>query len=328
MDKSTISKAASRLRVPASEEIFRGLADATRQKLLQLLLAEELNVTELVGILAQPQSTISRHLKVLRATGLVQDRRNGATSLYSAVRARPGQDELHPVLLDWLRRRPLPKRLQDRLRRVLRRRQNRAVGFFERLGERWDELREEAFGEAFATEAFLALLPRDWTVVDIGTGTGYLLPVLAEHFREVIAVEPAEAMLECARQRAAAQGSSKVLFHHGDLGRLPIGDGTCDLAIACLVLHHVAEPAEALGEMYRVLRSGGRILIVEQEAHESEAFYEMMQDCWWGFDPADLARRISAAGFRNVRHHSLTAGRGRRGAMESPGLFVVTAEGP
>ncbi len=323
-----ISKPTTRQRAPTSEEMFRGLADATRQKLMQLLQSEELNVTELVAILGQPQSTISRHLKVLRATGLVHDRRNGATSLYSAVQPRPDQDELHPVLLDWLRRRPLPKRLQERLSRVLRRRQDQTIGFFERMGDRWDELRAEAFGEAFATEAFLALLPRDWTVVDIGTGTGYMLPVLAEHFREVLAVEPAEAMLECARQRAAARNCSNVLFHHGDLGRLPIGDGSCDLAIACLVLHHVSDPGQAVGEMFRVLRTGGRILIVEQEAHENEAFFEMMQDRWWGFEPAELARSVSAAGFRDVRHHGLSAAGGRRGATESPGLFVVSAERP
>src|SRR6185503_14640817 len=103
------------------------------------------------------------------------------------------------------------------------------------------------------------LLPRPWTVADIGTGTGWLLPVLAGHFRRVLSVDPAPAMLACARQRVLERGATNVEFQHGDLGRLPIGDAACDLAIACLVLHHVEVPAAALAELYRVVRPGGRV---------------------------------------------------------------------
>lgn len=328
MARQNPGQTASRPRPPRSEEVLRALADSTRQKLLRLLLSEELNVTELVTTLRLPQSTISRHLSVLRAAGLVHDRRDGTTALYSTTRTPANGDDLQPLLLEWLRQRPLPKVYQDRLRRVLRKRQDEAIGFFERLGNRWDELREEAFGEAFATEAFLALLPRRWTVVDIGSGTGYLLPTLAEHFRRVIAVDPAPAMLECARRRVAEHGARNVAFHQGDLGQLPIRDRACELAIACLVLHHIPEPAEALDEMYRVLRPDGQVLIVEQQIHENRAFYEMMQDHWWGFDPLDLTRSTAAAGFRCVRHHALTAVKDKPGSVESPGLFVVTGERP
>ena len=313
---------------PGSEQVLRALADSTRQRLLQLLLVEELNVTELVEILRLPQSTISRHLRMLHDAGLVHDRRDGTTALYSATQTPANGDNLPPLLLEWLRQRSLPKPLQNRLHRVLRKRQDEAVRFFERLGNRWDELRTEAFGEAFASEAFLTLLPRDWTVADIGTGTGYLLPSLAEHFRRVIAVEPAPAMLECARQRVTDHGAKNVTYHHGDLGSLPIRDRACDLAVACLVLHHVPEPDGALGEIHRILRPSGRILIVEQRIHENQAFHEMMQDRWWGFDPADLVRRMSAVGFRRVRQHELTCARDQSTLTEVPGLFAVTGERP
>jgi ArsR family transcriptional regulator len=304
------------------------LADPTRQKLLQLLLAEELNVSELVEILGQPQSTISRQLKILRSAGLAHDRREGTTALYSATEVPPDGADLKALLLGWLRQQPLPKAVRDRLRRVLERREDAAVGFFERIGNRWDDLRAEAFGEVFATEAFLGLLPREWTVADIGTGTGYLLPALAEHFRQVVAVDPAAAMLECARRRVTGGEYGQVTFHQGDLGHLPIGDQGCDLAIACLVLHHVEEPVEALAEMVRVLRPGGRILVVEQESHENQAFYERMQDRWWGFEAAGLARRLEEAGFQCVRHHRLATVRAKSGSAEAPGLFVVTGERP
>ncbi|MBN2563069.1 MAG: metalloregulator ArsR/SmtB family transcription factor [Phycisphaerae bacterium] len=316
------------LHLQGSEDVLRSLADPVRLKLLQLLLLEELNVSELVEIMGQPQSTTSRHLKVLRSAGLVHDRRDGTTVLYSAADGAADEDDLRAVLIDWLKRRPVTEVLRDRLQRVLLKRQDDAVGFFERLGNRWDALRWEAFGEAFATEAFLALLPREWTVADIGAGTGFLLPTLADNFCHVIAVEPAPTMLECARRRLAGRDGRNVTFHQGSLSQLPIRDEACDLAVACLVLHHVPEPDVALAEMHRIVRPGGRVLIVEQEAHEDPAFHDMMQDHWWGFEPGGLAQQTMAVGFGGVRHHRLATAKEQPGSVESPGLFVVTGERP
>jgi SAM-dependent methyltransferase len=305
-------------------ELFRALAEPTRQRLVQILLTEELSVTELIAVLRLPQSTVSRHLKVLRAAGLVRDRREGVTMYYCA--APPDEaDELRSAIQRWLTQRHLPQPVAGRLQRVLRGRGDGASGFFQRIGKRWDELREAAFGEAFAIEALAALLPREWTVADIGTGTGFLLPTLADNFARVIAVEPATTMLECARQRVVGCGAANVVCHTGDLDRLPIEDNTCDLAIACLVLHHVPEPARALAEMHRVLRPGGRVLVIEQQAHENQAFYEMMQDRWWGFDRGDLAKQVAGVGFGGVRHHDLRMVQTRSGAIDSPGLFILTA---
>lgn len=305
-------------------ELFRALAESTRQRLVQILLSEELSVTELIAVLRLPQSTVSRHLKVLRAADLVRDRREGVTMYYSAAPLNDG-DELRGAIQRWLGRRPLPQAVVTRLQRALRRRGDGTAGFFQRIGKRWDELRGAAFGEAFATEAFAALLPREWTVADIGTGTGFLLPTLADNFDRIISIEPAATMLECARQRVAECGATNVAFHAGDLDHLPIEDNACDLAIACLVLHHVPEPARALAEMHRVVRPGGRILVIEQQAHENQAFYEMMQDRWWGFDRGDLAKQVASVGFGEVRHHDLRMVQTRSGAIDSPGLFVLTA---
>ncbi|HKQ50252.1 MAG TPA: metalloregulator ArsR/SmtB family transcription factor [Phycisphaerae bacterium] len=318
MDATSFTPAA------AQPELFRALAEPTRQRLVQILLSEELSVTELITVLRLPQSTISRHLKVLRAADLVRDRREGVTTYYTAA-PLDDVDDLRGAIHRWLARRPLPQPLVTRLQRVLRRRDDGAAGFFQRIGKRWDELREAAFGEAFATEAFAALLPREWTVADIGTGTGFLLPILADNFDRVIAVEPAATMLECARQRGAECGATNIDFHAGDLDRLPIEDHTCDLTIACLVLHHVPEPGRALAEMHRVVKPGGRILVIEQRAHENQAFYEMMQDRWWGFERGDLARQVAAVGFGDVRHHDLRMVQAKSGAIDSPGLFVLTA---
>jgi len=319
-DRNVLSASAAQ-----PDQVLRALADPTRRRVMQLLLREELNVSELVEILRQPQSTVSRHLKNLRDAGLITDRRVGVTTYYRARGSEQAAGDVAAVLNQWLKDQPLMKTLLARLGRVLRERRNGAVGFFDRLGKRWDELRAAAFGNAFAAEALAALLPHDWTVADIGTGTGFLLPILADNFRRVIAIDPAAAMLACARQRVSEQGAANVEFHEGDLGQLPIPDGTCDLAIACLVLHHVPAPRAAIAEIHRVLRRGGRVLVVEQQSHENQGFYELMQDRWWGFDAEELCALMAATGFVACRHHPLRWADGKSSRIEAPSLFALTA---
>lgn len=308
--------------------VLRAIADKARLKLMQLISEEELSVTELVDILRLPQSSVSRHLKTLREAGLARDRHVGTTTFHTAARLDGEDDSLNQLLLAWLARKPLDDRTHSRMERVLNRRRDSSAGFFDRLGKRWDELRTEAFGETFALEAFLSLLPSTWTVADIGTGTGALIPMLSAHFDKVVAVEPADAMLECARRRGEESAAGRVRVLQGDLGRLPIEDASCDLAIACLVLHHVPQPAEALAELHRVVRPGGRVLIVEQRSHENQAFYDTMQDHWWGFEPDDLASQLGDAGFAGVRHKDLRTIEQRGAEMEAPRLFVLTGRRP
>jgi SAM-dependent methyltransferase len=320
------TKASDSISPGDSERIFSALSEGTRQRIVQLLLIEELSVTELVEILRQPQSTISRHLKSLRSAGLVLDRRDGATSYYQAQVPTDESNGLAPLLLKWFQNRPMPVALRDRLARVLHDRRDGTGSFFDRLGRKWDELRSSAFGDAFAFESMMTLLPREWTVADIGTGTGFLLPILADNFRSVLAVEPAATMLECARQRVSDHGATNVAFYQGDLNRLPIQEGTVDLTIACLVLHHVQKPADALAELHRVLRPGGQVLLIEQQSHENQKFYETMQDVWWGFDPTDLASQAERAGFTELRHRRLASADRESRTLEAPQLFVVTGK--
>ncbi len=316
--------------VNQNAELLRALSDVTRQKILQLLAREELNVSELVEILHQPQSTISRHLRVLREASLIRDRRHGTSTLYSAVappdHASISEDDVQGFMVRWLGRQPLPDSIEQRFQQVLVTRGGGSTGFFNRLGRRWDELRIEAFGGVFSLEAFLSLLPREWVVADVGSGTGYLLPQLAANFARVIAVDPAESMLECGRQRIAETGAQNVEFHRGELGKLPIPSGSVDLAMSFLVLHHVKEQQPALAEFRRVLRRGGQFLIVEQEAHENQAFFQRMQDVWWGFVPNELKKMLTDIGFRDVRYQPLQTAQAQTGRIESPPLFAITGK--
>ena len=335
----------------STELLFKALADGTRQRLVQVLSKHELSVSELVEVLGQPQSTISRHLKVLHEAGLLVDRRAGTTVMYathppahvyvggvSGARggATAGKNDasrltgasgLRDRLLDWVGQERLVDSMRDRLERVIRRRHVDKATFFDAIGARWDQLRIEAFGEVFHFEALTSLLPAAWTVADIGTGTGYLLGVLAARFRKVIAVDPAHSMLDVARHRPEVKPARNVSFRQGSLADLPLQDGEVDLAIASLVLHHVDRPATALGELRRCLRDGGKVMIIEQHAHRSAAFHDRMGDQWWGFAPAKLARWLRRSGFVEVRTRSLTTARPTgRDSADVPPLFVATAE--
>lgn len=382
-----------------TELLFKAFADTTRQRILRALSAEELSVTELVEVLDQPQSTVSRHLKVLRDAGLLVDRRSRSTVLHSVLPPLPdesaalpgagaangggpsgggssgsvnnpqahrckasGQEAiardgngrgaagevfdggatnggatnggvpngnggaagLRTRLLQWVREQGLDADLRERLERVLRSRRAQTGSFFDAMGGKWDHLRIEAFGEVFHLEALTWLLPSTWTVADVGTGTGYLLPLLCSRFAGVVAVDASAAMLETARQRPDIQSASNITFRLGSLDRLPIEDASVDLAIASLVLHHVVEPTRALAELRRCIRPGGVLLMIEQEPHRHIEFHERMGDRWWGFDPSALMEWTRQAGFGQTDIRPLPSARPTtRRSMETPRLYAV-----
>ncbi len=328
-----------------SAELFKALGDTTRQRLLRVLCMQEMTVSELVDVLQQPQSTISRHLKVLREAGLLLDRRTGSTVRYSArppslppIRngeangentdngAQNGQS-LRDRLLDWLGQEPLDDQLRQRMENVILRRSG--TDFFEGVGSRWDFLRAEAFGNIYHLEALTALLPRNWTAADIGMGTGYMLPILSRRFEQVIAIDPAGAMIDAARNRPELKSVQNVEFREGSLSALPIENGEVNLAIASLVLHHVVEPAEAVNELRRCLAKQGRVLIIEQETHGHPEFQERMGDYWRGFEPPTLIKWAQDAGFTDVQVTQLTTVCPvNRTNITAPPLFALTATAP
>jgi len=308
-----------------SDVIFKAMADRTRQRALSVLGRQELSVGELVDVLDQPQSTVSRHLRVLRDAGLIRDRRLGHTVHYALDQTSDAANGVGLVtrLIEWVQEQPLEGPLAARLAQVIDRRRAMSRSFFERIGHEWDMLREESFGGQFHLEAFISLLPQTWKVVDVGTGTGFLLPTLGRYFSRVIGVEPVERMLEVARQRVRSSELPNVELRQGDITDLPISDASADLAIAALVLHHVPAPAEAVMELGRIVKPGGRVMLIEQAAHDNEAFRERMQDRWWGFEPSDFAPMLQTAGFTNVMTRGLL---NVAGATDAPHLFVVAAE--
>ena len=220
--------------------------------LMRLLERHELGVDELRNALQLPQSTVSRHLKVLADQRLVRSHRQGTTNLYRTI-----LDELDPPARKlWLLARqqienwPTVQQDQLRLARRLRQRDTDSQAFFNTAASQWDKLRSELYGEASSIAALLALIPSDWVVADLGCGTGSASAMLAPNVRQVIAIDGSAAMLKAAKKRTA--GLQNVDLRRGELEALPIADATCDAALLTLVLTYVEDERKVLSEMSRI----------------------------------------------------------------------------
>ncbi len=277
-----------------------GLADPSRIRLLRLLERHELGVSDLCEVLQMPQSTVSRHLKLLGDEGWTSNRRRGTTNLYRML-----LDELDPAQRDlWLLTRRQTESWatfhqdQVRLMRRLTDRKPDSQAFFAGAAGQWDRTRQEMYGRGFERDAILGLLPATWTVADLGCGTGAMAANLARCVHRVIAIDSSQAMLDAARQRLG--GLSNVELQQADLEALPIDDASCDAALAVLVLTYIDEPAAAIAEMGRILKPGGQALLIDLLRHDRDDFRREMGQLSMGFEPTQLQHDLEAAGLTRV----------------------------
>jgi SAM-dependent methyltransferase len=298
------------------------LSDPTRMRLLALLQDEELGVGELCEVLQLPQSTASRHLKVLAEQGWVHHRRRGTANLY---RLDPEELDGRAAELWELTRRQTADWAeigQDRLRLKQLRRRSGAEAFFADAAGHWGALRRELYGDAYPLEAMIALLPTSWTVADLGCGTGELAARLAGTVERVIGVDQSAGMLDGAR--ALTEGKGNVELVHADLCALPLPDRCCDAALMQLVLSYLPGPAEALAEMARILRPGGKAVVVDLMRHDREEFRREMGQLWPGFEAAALTEMMNQAGLEGVSCTTLAPQPGAKG----PALLLANAITP
>jgi ArsR family transcriptional regulator len=302
------------------------LSDPTRGRILLLLAEQELAVSELCAVLRQPQSTVSRHLKVLSDDGWLASWREGTSRLYRLRgELEPEAAELWQVLRRRLAVMPAARQDRGRLASVLRERRVRSQEFFAAAAGDWDRLRGELFGARSELLPLLALLDPAWTVGDLGCGTGGTSEALAPFVRRVVAVDDSPEMLAAARRRLETQvRAGRVELRRGALEALPAADGELDAALLLLVLHHLPDPAAALAEAARVLAPGGRLVVVDMLAHDESRFRREMGHQWLGFEPARLAGWLVEAGLGAVRSVALPPD----AAAQGPNLFAARAVRP
>jgi ArsR family transcriptional regulator len=294
--------------------LFRLLGDEARLRILRLLAAERLNVTELTGVLGLAQSGVSRHLGMLKEAGLVVEQREGAYTWYRlAPSLQDGSNGFGPL---W----PL---LQAQFERAARTADGRADTA--RL-EEVRRLRQENFESHGGPDAReQQLVPgRSWAawaralghllpplrVADLGCGDGYLTVEASRWASRVIAIDRSRTVLERARSLAKRRRVTNVTWRRGEIEKVPLRDASVDVAILSQALHHAADPANALAEAARIVVPGGRVLVLDLREHDQDWVRDRLGDRWPGFSDARLAQLLKGAGLVEVR---VTVGARRSG---------------
>jgi len=307
---------------PAILDHLSALSDPTRSRLLLLLDRHELTVSELCGILQLPQSTVSRHLKALADAGWIGARAEGTSNLYTLAREAldAAARRLWLLVREQVALTPAATQDQRRLQTTLAARRSKSQEFFASSAGQWDRLRDELFGDRFHLAALAAFAEGAWTIGDLGCGTGRASEALAPFVGRVIAVDASPAMLQAAKKRLQPFGN--VELRRGDLEALPIDEALLDAATLMLVLHHVTEPARALAEVARVLKPGGRLILVDMLPHDREHYRQQMGHVWMGFSNEQTKKLLRDCGFTNSRVVPIAADTKAKG----PALFVASAQ--
>ncbi len=281
-------------------DIFRTLGDPTRLRLLRLLAQGELNVQEMVQILGMSQAGVSRHLKTLREAGWLEQRREGTWSWYALTSGDDFADgaALREVGLAAAARVPEAPADDAALRTVLADRDRRSGDFFAGIAETWDQIRPAFEHTDVQAGAVGALVPPGLEVVDIGTGTGALLPLLAATGARVTAVDASDAMLARARALCAREGLDDVVFETADIQALPFAADRFDAAYCSMVLHHVARPERAIAEMVRVVRPGGKVVVMAFTRHNLAWLREELAHRRLGFAREEIEEHFERSGLR------------------------------
>jgi ubiquinone/menaquinone biosynthesis C-methylase UbiE/DNA-binding transcriptional ArsR family regulator len=308
-------------RAPAILDHLASLADTTRSRLLLLLDRHELTVSELCTIMQLPQSTVSRHLKALADAGWIGSRAEGTSRIYTMSRGEidASARRLWQLVREQVGPSPAAAQDQRRLQAALAGRRTKSQEFFSSSAGQWDRVRDDLFGDRFHLAALAAFAQGDWTVGDLGCGTGQASEAIAPFVAHVIAVDASAAMLQAAKKRL--QGIDNVELRRGELEALPIDEARLDAATLMLVLHHVPEPDRALAEVARVLKPGGRAIVVDMLPHDRENYRQQMGHVWLGFGDDQLRAIFHESGFEEVRIVPLPPDARSKG----PGLFVATA---
>jgi ArsR family transcriptional regulator len=298
------------------------LSDPTRCRILRLLDQYELTVGELCASLQLPQSTVSRHLKVLSDEGWANARGAGTSRFYKAdVDALDaGARDLWMIVREQLGNSLGTNVDQRRAEAALAKRKARVREFFDGAAGSWDALRTQLVGERTDLLALLDLFDADWVIGDLGCGTGHISAAIAPSVARVIAIDESGPMLAAARERLGPLAN--VELREGHIESLPLEDAELDVAVMFLVAHFMADPARAMQEVRRVLKPGGRLLLVDLLTHDREEL-AAQGHIWQGFSEEQITGWLSTAGFTHSRYRPLAQVNER-----TPALFVSTARRP
>ena len=273
---------------------LRAAAEPTRLRLLALAQRGAFCVMDFTEILGQSQPRLSRHLKLLCETGLLDRVREGSNVWFTLPQGDAGA-----LPRDLIARLPAddPVLESDRRQaaRVLAERARVASESFRQSGSDWDEMRALGLPAQAVEDALLALVPPgSGALLDIGTGTGRVLELLAPRVRQALGVDASRAMLALARSRLAGPDNTHCAVRLADMYRLPLASASFDIVVLQMVLHHAEDPGLAIAEAVRVLRPGGRLLLVDLAEHDRKDLTDRLAHRWPGFPDEAIAALFGA----------------------------------
>jgi ArsR family transcriptional regulator len=287
---------------PSTINFLRLMADPTRLRLLLLLEQEELSVAELQDIMGMGQSRISSHLAQLKRAGAVEDRRAGKNVYYGLVTKEahdPARAQINELTRTLAREMPETARDATALKLVLRKRKDQAREYFDELAGKFGRSYVPGRSWQALAHTLISLLPA-LTVADLGAGEGTLSQLLAKTARKVIAVDNSPKMVEFGSDLALKHGFANLEYRLGDIEDPPIAKGSVDLAILSQALHHAIHPERAIAGAHRILKKGGRIVILDLLSHRFERARELYADHWLGFSEVELHQLLEEKGFKKI----------------------------
>jgi SAM-dependent methyltransferase len=281
--------------MPSMLKSLKLLSDATRLRILMLLDNEALSVAELQEILGMGQSRISTQLSQLKMEELVSDERSGKNNIYTCTAdpdlmevARLAAAEVAEVAGD-----------TAALRHLLRKRKDSSRAYFDELAGRFGK--DYVPGRSWKALAEALIKALNYQVVaDLGAGEGTLAQLLAQRAEKVIAVDLSPKMVEFGQNLAAQNGLANLEYRIGDIEDPPIENSSLDLAVLSQALHHAERPQRALDAAFRILKPGGRLIVLDLLQHHFEEARELYADRWLGFSESDLAAMLEKAGFAEI----------------------------
>lgn len=281
-------------------DTLKVLAEPTRLRILALLQQGELSVAELQEALDMSQSRISSQLALLRQAELVVDRREGKKNFYSLkARPKPWETELISAAINAVSDSPELLEDAENLERVLQNRRKIAEEYFDliagRLGKNYCPGRSwEGIGHML-----LHLVPKV-VVADLGAGEGMISQLIARQAEHVYCIDNSPKMVEVGKDLAEKNGLENIQYLLGDIEAVPLESDFIDIALLSQALHHAIHPEKAIDEAYRILKPGGRVVILDLKEHTFEKARELYADNWLGFSEKKIHSWLIKAGFENI----------------------------
>lgn len=281
-------------------ELLKAAGEPTRLRLLALLAGGDLTVSDLTEILGQSQPRISRHLKLLTEADLIDRYQEGAWAYFRLKQDGRAANLVQILLMSASSADPVLLRDGERLTTVKRARAERAQDYFSQNAAEWDELRRLHVDDRDVEAALMRLIGSEpvEALLDLGTGTGRILQLLEGVYRRAVGIDASRDMLAVARANLDKAGVLKASVRQGDILNLPLDGADFDVVIIHQVLHFLLQPELALQEASRMLRPGGRLVIIDLAPHQLEYLRDEHAHVRLGFSHQTMGEWLAKAGLR------------------------------